>query len=507
MTERAELELCCYALRPLLVGRAIRGSGVLHRHLDLCLWFREAPLRDFPCLRLACGPPHRARIALDPGRFGKDMQLHGGLSRALEAFHGAVLTGLRCLPGERILELSFRKEEGGGRLLAECFGPRGNWFLCDTEGRILAYAHRPGGKRADLQPGARYRPPGGGSTDAAVGGSPPAIPDPPSAESAPRLPPDVLELALQRARTWAERELEAELLETRNALERVLEKERRGLGRRIEGLESRREREEGWEEWKRRGDLLLTCPRLQERGRTEIEVRDWYEEGLPRRIPLDPRLDLRENAERCFDRARRLREGAAHTLRGLEEARTRAREVETRLAEVREAFDRGDLGTLRSLARSLPLPGKKSGTGRGGEPSRKDRVLRHCRRFRTRDGLEVLVGKSNTDNDVLTLRLAKGNDLWLHVGGGHAGSHVVLRIPKGRSLPQESLLDAATLALHFSRIRGATTCEILYTKIKEVHKPKGAPPGKVELRTHKTLKLRFEEDRLRRLLARNGEKT
>src|SRR5690606_37581436 len=113
----------------------------------------------------------------------------------------------------------------------------------------------------------------------------------------------------------------------------------------------------------------------------------------------------------------------------------------------------------------------------------------------------ILVGRDDRQNDRLTSRIARGNDLWLHVGRGYAGSHVVVRLPKGRTAILETLLDAATLAIHFSKVRGAELEEVLYTQAKNVRKAKGMPPGKVLASRTRSLRVRMEPDRLRRLLS------
>ena len=97
-------------------------------------------------------------------------------------------------------------------------------------------------------------------------------------------------------------------------------------------------------------------------------------------------------------------------------------------------------------------------------------------------------------------RAARGNDLWFHVGQGYAGSHVVVRLPRTKTASLETLLDAATLAVHFSKARGNPSCEVIYTQAKHVHKPKGLPPGAVVPSHTKTLHVRGEEARLTRLL-------
>ena len=71
-------------------------------------------------------------------------------------------------------------------------------------------------------------------------------------------------------------------------------------------------------------------------------------------------------------------------------------------------------------------------------------------------------------------------------------------------LPQETLLDAAHLAVHFSRARNASRAEVHYTQAKHVQKSKGAPAGQVHLAQYKTLHLRLEAERLERLLRGGG---
>jgi predicted ribosome quality control (RQC) complex YloA/Tae2 family protein len=98
------------------------------------------------------------------------------------------------------------------------------------------------------------------------------------------------------------------------------------------------------------------------------------------------------------------------------------------------------------------------------------------------------------------MRIARGNDLWLHVGGGFAGSHVVVKLPKQKTASLETLLDAGQIAVHFSKARGAKTCEVLYTPRKFVGKQKGAPTGQVTVTRGKTILIGADPERLRRVL-------
>jgi predicted ribosome quality control (RQC) complex YloA/Tae2 family protein len=116
------------------------------------------------------------------------------------------------------------------------------------------------------------------------------------------------------------------------------------------------------------------------------------------------------------------------------------------------------------------------------------------RRFRTRDGWEVWIGKTNEGNDYLTHRLARPEDYWFHVQGS-PGSHVVLRRGKGKDEPsRDALREAAAWAAFFSRQRTSGAVPVLYTRKKYVRKPRGAKPGLAEvMRDEKTLFVRPQE--------------
>lgn len=105
------------------------------------------------------------------------------------------------------------------------------------------------------------------------------------------------------------------------------------------------------------------------------------------------------------------------------------------------------------------------------------------------DGHEIFVGKGSQDNDALTFDVARPHDLWLHVGGGTPGSHVVVRTDGQADVPQAVLEAAAQLAAWYSKARGAPHVKVDWCRRADVSKPRGAPAGLVELKRHKTIKV------------------
>jgi predicted ribosome quality control (RQC) complex YloA/Tae2 family protein len=107
-----------------------------------------------------------------------------------------------------------------------------------------------------------------------------------------------------------------------------------------------------------------------------------------------------------------------------------------------------------------------------GRPYRTERV----------EGFEVLVGRGDVENDVLTFEVAAPEDFWLHVAGGVPGSHVVVRNPEDLAeLPPAVIARAAALAAHHSKARGRRRVEVHLCRVADVGKRRGAPPGEVVL--------------------------
>ncbi len=244
-------------------------------------------------------------------------------------------------------------------------------------------------------------------------------------------------------------------------------------------------------EYQALGDLLLAhlADLGTARGRASVELVDF--EGSRRTIPLDPKLTPAENAQRYYERAKKLR-------RGLEKLAARRQELEWErqyLEEVQLHLEGArTLEELRELAEELGLPEEaRPQTQKRGpaEPSRP-------RRYALGD-YGIWVGRSGRQNDRL-VRESHREDWWLHVQD-RPGAHVVVRGPKkGEEPPPEVLERAAELAAYYSKARGSGKVPVIATRIKHLRKPKGARPGLVLVsQIEKTLVVQpqnpFEEDR------------
>ncbi|MBI5441441.1 MAG: DUF814 domain-containing protein [Deltaproteobacteria bacterium] len=110
-------------------------------------------------------------------------------------------------------------------------------------------------------------------------------------------------------------------------------------------------------------------------------------------------------------------------------------------------------------------------------------------RYELSGGWLVLVGRTDEDNDALSLKVAAPNDWWFHVRG-MPGSHVLLRARAGEEPSREVLKEAAAIAAYHSKARTAGVVPVSCTLARFVTKPRGAKPGTVEIRKETTLKVR-----------------
>ncbi len=490
---------------PALLGWTLREAAA-HKDFprDLLLFFqspRSSPGKS-RCLRVVTAPG-RARLHLEdrPRPAG---EAHPRIRTLSARLSGRPLEGMEALPGERACRLVFGKgEDPPGRLdlLVELFPP-GNWLLLDREGRIkLAGSERKGPR--PVREGEIYRPPA------------PPPPSPGGEEIPAWFPSEPGKRNQEAARFFGERD-ETILRERRRAeLLGALEKALAKAKGRVRALEAQLEQTGRAGELRRRAELLKANLQQIRPGAREAEVRDWFDPELPLvRIPLEPPKPPREVMESLFKKARRLEKGRPVVEARLAGARELVQAAEEALDLAGRAGDpdspqEGELEERLALLRKeklLPRPPRE----KPGPPSREEGKIRKAsggerfRRFTSKEGFPILVGRDQRQNDILTLRVARGNDLWLHAGGGAGGSHVVVRLPRGRQAGEETLLDAAHLAIYYSKSRGRPFAEVIWTQRKWVRKPKGFPPGKVLVDRSKTLKLRFDPERLERILSTAG---
>jgi predicted ribosome quality control (RQC) complex YloA/Tae2 family protein len=253
-----------------------------------------------------------------------------------------------------------------------------------------------------------------------------------------------------------------------HSLKSLLKEKLKKLGEAIKQVNEDLERARGFDRYREEGDLLMAYLYLLERGQSEIEVED-FQTGAKRKIKLDVNLEPIANAQHKYERYKKFK-------RGVEKLTARKAELEGELHYLQELESHveqaEEAATLQAIAEELASEGylqkpkEKSDEAKSSEP----------REYRIQ-GYRVFVGRSSKQNDEL-VRNAGREDIWMHVRD-RPGSHVVIRNPERRPVPQEVLLKAAQLAAYYSKGRNASKLPVLYTLIKFLRKPKGARPGLV----------------------------
>ena len=248
---------------------------------------------------------------------------------------------------------------------------------------------------------------------------------------------------------------------------------------------------ERMEEYRMMGEAINANLYQLKKGMTEAVLPDWFSaSGGEITVPLDIRLTPSQNAQRYFkkyQKARSARETAAvQKAKTLEELDY----LEGMLLDLDKCTGESELEEIRQeLVRTGYM---KRITNR-----RQQRQLPQSQpyRFRSADGIEILVGKNAAQNDRLTAS-AKPDEMWLHAKD-MPGSHVIIRAEG--EIPRGTLMQAAILAAWYSKGQRSSMVPIDYTRKKYVKKPSGAAPGKVIYTHHKTAYITAEEDDVRNI--------
>jgi predicted ribosome quality control (RQC) complex YloA/Tae2 family protein len=162
-----------------------------------------------------------------------------------------------------------------------------------------------------------------------------------------------------------------------------------------------------------------------------------------------------------------------------------------------------NLEQLEEIREELKLQGYLK-TNKKGQKQKTDKSggITEPLQFISSDGLPILVGRNNTQNDYLTLRVAKNNDVWLHAKD-IPGSHVIIKNQFKEIIPDSTLEEAAILAAYFSKGRNSNNVPIDYTTKKNVHKPNNAKPGLVIYDNYKTVYVKPDRQRIDKLKSKN----
>lgn len=240
------------------------------------------------------------------------------------------------------------------------------------------------------------------------------------------------------------------------------------------------------EEHKRVGDLLLANLSTARRKGNRVTLVDYFaDKAPPVEIEIDESASLQEEAQRRFAMYSRSKRAIAQINSRMEIVRVQLRDLKAQEKSIE--IDLAKEQQLTPGTESEP-PGLAAGSLSFKVARDKDKSKRipGARRYVSADNFEILVGRTSKDNDHLTFKIAKPNDLWLHAAD-YGGSHVVVRNSTRKDVPRRTLVEAAQLAAWFSQAKKDPKVDVHYTERKFVTKPKGGKAGLVRLQRFKNI--------------------
>ena len=276
-----------------------------------------------------------------------------------------------------------------------------------------------------------------------------------------------------------------ELLKT---VRTVRDRQQRKLNARYEELKKSEDREGV----RKTAELITANLYRLKKGDSVLRCQDYYDPDCPEiEIRLDPLKTPQQNAAAMFKDYNKRKAAAEHLTTLIADGEAQLDYLNSVLELIGAAESEKDLADLR---RELVDTGYiKASAGKKREKVKSQAPLR----FVSTDGREILVGRSNLQNDELTTRLGRRTDCWLHTQKIH-GSHVLIRC-EGEPPSDKCIEEAAVIAAYYSQGRGGGKIPVDYTMLRFVRKPSGALPGKVIYTDYKTILVDSDEELVNKL--------
>ena len=228
------------------------------------------------------------------------------------------------------------------------------------------------------------------------------------------------------------------------------------------------------------GDILTANIHRIQKGQTTVTVEDFYDENMAEiQVAISPTLSPQQNAAKFYKDYTRMKNAEKELTKQLELGETELHYLKSVLEELDRAETDAELEEIR---RELQDGGYlKADSGKKRMKVSKVAPMR----FESTDGYPIYVGRNNRQNEELTFRLARKDDLWLHAQKVH-GSHVIISCG-GTTPPDDTITQAAQLAAYYAETKGGQNLPVDVTPVKQVKKIPAGKPGMVIYHTYKTI--------------------
>lgn len=254
-----------------------------------------------------------------------------------------------------------------------------------------------------------------------------------------------------------------------DTVSRLLEKSEKRLTINLQTYEENK----NYDEYRLFGELITANIYSLAKGMNKARVINYYSEHNEMvEIPLDKDKTPQQNAQAYFKKYNKARTAFSYAQNELSVIENEISYFESVLFAIENAESTEQLSEIRMELLEQGYIRYMEKKGRKSPPTK---IL--PQKIISKDGFEILIGQNNKQNDKLTLKLARHEDIWLHIKD-FAGSHVVIKT-EGKEVPDTTIIEAAEYAAWFSKARSAPKAEVDYTRIRNVKKPSGAKPGMV----------------------------
>lgn len=224
------------------------------------------------------------------------------------------------------------------------------------------------------------------------------------------------------------------------------------------------------------GELLQANLHRATSGMKEITVENYYDNCQPFTIPLRVDRSPQQNAQLYFKKYNKAKTSARVVADLIRQDEADLSYLESVYLALCDCENSADIDQIRQeLVQTGFSRQRKKNVQRSGGASKP-------RKFVSSGGFTILVGRNNVQNDQLTVKLSRKNDLWLHTKGIHS-SHVLI-VSEGKEIDDDTILEAAALCAYFSKGKQAPKVEVDYCPVSHVKKPAGARPGMVVYEGH-----------------------
>ena len=226
-----------------------------------------------------------------------------------------------------------------------------------------------------------------------------------------------------------------------------------------------------------KAELITASQYKLQKGLTVYEVENYYDENNIVKVSVDPALTPSQNAQKLYKEYHKACTAENMLIKLIEDGEQDLVYLES----VRDMLSRSTLEREFSEIKDELISQGFIKPKKSNKKQMKKQALPPLE-FKTSQGLTVLVGRNNIQNDKLTFKTGRKGDMWLHAQKC-PGSHVLL-LSEGREIPDDAIVEAAEIAAYYSSAKDGTVVTVDYTDVKNIKKPNGAKPGFVVYYTY-----------------------